>query len=95
MAARRKYVDRTLSGGDLPPRPEFEPGEVAPIERGAERLTPAGDKIVEVIPERPFDAMKLLESGREVFLLFIQLFVFTTLLSMAGGALPAKTVGRS
>jgi hypothetical protein len=47
------------------------------------------------VDPRVIDAMKLLESGREVFLLFIQLFVFTTLLSMAGGALAAKTVGRS
>jgi hypothetical protein len=47
------------------------------------------------IDPRVVDAMKLLENGREVFLLFIQLFVFTTLLSMAGGALAAKTVGRS
>jgi len=47
------------------------------------------------VDPRVIDAMKLLENGREVFLLFIQLFVFTTLLSMAGGALAAKTVGRS
>jgi hypothetical protein len=47
------------------------------------------------VDPRVMDALKLLENGREVVLLFIQLFVFTTLLSMAGGALAAKTVGRS
>jgi hypothetical protein len=47
------------------------------------------------VDPRVMEALKLLENGREVFLLFIQLFVFTTLLSMAGGALAAKTVGRS
>ena len=46
------------------------------------------------VDPRVLDALKLLENGREVFLLFIQLFVFTTLLSMAGGVLAAKTVGR-
>ncbi len=44
---------------------------------------------------RVLEALKLLQSGTEVFRLLIQLFVFTTLLSMAGGALGAKMVGRS
>ncbi len=47
------------------------------------------------VDPRFLDALKALESGREIFVLLIQLFVFTTLLSMAGGALAAKTVGRS
>lgn len=47
------------------------------------------------VDPRFIDALKLFENGREIFILFIQLFVFTTLLSMAGGALAAKTVGRS
>ena len=47
------------------------------------------------VDPRFLEALKLFENGREVFLLMIQLFVFTTLLSMAGGALAAKTVGRS
>ena len=40
------------------------------------------------------EAVKLLQSGPEVAKLLAQLFVFTTLLSMAGGALGAKMVGR-
>jgi len=44
---------------------------------------------------RVLEALKLLQSGTEVFRLLVQLFVFTTLLSMAGGALGAKMVGRS
>jgi hypothetical protein len=47
------------------------------------------------IDPRFLEALKLFENGREVALLMVQLFVFTTLLSMAGGALAAKTVGRS
>jgi len=41
------------------------------------------------------DTMKLLQSNPEVVKLLLQLFVFTTLLSMAGGALGAKLVGRN
>jgi hypothetical protein len=47
------------------------------------------------VDPRVLEALKLLQSGTEVFRLLIQLFVFTTLLSMAGGALGAKMVGRS
>jgi hypothetical protein len=47
------------------------------------------------IDPRVLEALKLLQSGTEVFRLLVQLFVFTTLLSMAGGALGAKMVGRS
>ena len=47
------------------------------------------------VDPRVLEALKLLQSGAEVFRLLIQLFVFTTLLSMAGGALGAKMVGRS
>ena len=47
------------------------------------------------VDPRVLEALKLLQSGSEVFRLLIQLFVFTTLLSMAGGALGAKMVGRS
>ena len=46
------------------------------------------------VDPRFIEGLKLFENGRDVFLLMIQLFVFTTLLSMAGGALAAKTVGR-
>lgn len=47
------------------------------------------------VDPRVIEALKLLESGPDVARLMIQLFVFTTLLSMAGGALGAKVVGRS
>jgi hypothetical protein len=47
------------------------------------------------VDPRVIEAMKLLQSGPDVARLLIQLFVFTTLLSMAGGALGAKMVGRS
>ena len=47
------------------------------------------------VDPRVLEALKLLQSGTEVFRLLVQLFVFTTLLSMAGGALGAKMVGRS
>jgi hypothetical protein len=41
------------------------------------------------------ETLRMLQSGPEVARLLVQLFVFTTLLSMAGGALGAKMVGRS
>jgi hypothetical protein len=44
---------------------------------------------------RMVEALKLLQSGPAVARLLIQLFVFQTLLSMAGGALGAKMSGRS
>jgi hypothetical protein len=44
---------------------------------------------------RMVEALKLLQSGPAVARLLIQLFVFMTLLSMAGGALGAKVGGRS
>ena len=47
------------------------------------------------VDPRVLEALKSLQSGTEVFRLLVQLFVFTTLLSMAGGALGAKMVGRS
>ena len=47
------------------------------------------------VDPRVIEAMKLLQSGPDVARLLVQLFVFTTLLSMAGGALGAKMVGRS
>jgi hypothetical protein len=40
------------------------------------------------------DALKMLQNGRDIALLMAQLFVFITCLSMAGGALGAKMVGR-
>ncbi|MBZ5618950.1 MAG: hypothetical protein LAQ69_09535 [Acidobacteriia bacterium] len=40
------------------------------------------------------EALKMLQSGPDVARLLLQLFVFTILLSMAGGALGAKMVGR-
>jgi hypothetical protein len=46
------------------------------------------------VDPRFIEALKLFENGRDVFILFIELFFFTTFLSMAGGALAAKTVGR-
>jgi hypothetical protein len=47
------------------------------------------------VDPRVIEAMKLLQSGPDVARLLVQLFVFTTLLSMAGGALGAKMTGRS
>jgi hypothetical protein len=47
------------------------------------------------VDPRVLEALKSLQSGTEIFRLLVQLFVFTTLLSMAGGALGAKMVGRS
>ena len=43
---------------------------------------------------RIVEALKVLQSGPDVAKLLVQLFVFTTLLSMAGGALGAKIAGR-
>lgn len=43
---------------------------------------------------RVLETLKVLQSGPEVAKLLVQLFVLTTLLSMAGGALGAKMVGR-
>ena len=43
---------------------------------------------------RMLDAMKMLQNGPDVALLLMQLFVFITCLSMAGGALGAKLTGR-
>jgi len=42
------------------------------------------------VDPRVIEALKILESPHQVALLMVQLFVFTTLLSMAGGALGAK-----
>jgi hypothetical protein len=47
------------------------------------------------VDPRMIDALKQLQSGPGVARLLIQLFVFMTLLSMAGGALGAKVGGRS
>jgi hypothetical protein len=47
------------------------------------------------VDPRMIEALKLLQSGPAVARLLIQLFVFMTLLSMAGGALGAKMSGRS
>ncbi len=47
------------------------------------------------VDPRVLEALKILQNGPEVARLLLQLFVFTTLLSMAGGALGAKMVGRS
>ncbi|HEY2013903.1 MAG TPA: zinc ribbon domain-containing protein [Bryobacteraceae bacterium] len=41
------------------------------------------------------ETLKMLQNGTEIAKLLLQLFVFTTLLSMAGGALGAKMVGRN
>jgi hypothetical protein len=44
---------------------------------------------------RIIEAMnKLIQSGSAVFGVLVEMFVLTTLLSMAGGALGAKMVGR-
>ena len=43
---------------------------------------------------RMLEAMKMLQNGPDVALLLMQLFVFITCLSMAGGALGAKLTGR-
>ena len=42
---------------------------------------------------RMMEALKMLQNGPDVFLLLMQLFVFITCLSMAGGALGAKLTG--
>jgi hypothetical protein len=42
---------------------------------------------------RMVEALKMLQNGPDVFLLLMQLFVFITCLSMAGGALGAKLIG--
>jgi len=47
------------------------------------------------VDPRVLEALKHLQSGPEIASLLVQLFVFTTLLSMAGGALGAKVTGRS
>jgi hypothetical protein len=47
------------------------------------------------VDPRVLEALKHLQSGPEIASLLVQLFVFTTLLSMAGGALGAKMTGRS
>jgi hypothetical protein len=47
------------------------------------------------VDPRVLEALKTLQSGPEVFRLLVTLFVFTTLLSMAGGAIGAKMTGRS
>ena len=47
------------------------------------------------VDPRVFEVLKHLQSGPEIARLLVQLFVFTTLLSMAGGALGAKMIGRS
>ena len=47
------------------------------------------------VDPRMIEALKQLQSGPGVARLLIQLFVFMTLLSMAGGALGAKMSGRS
>jgi len=46
------------------------------------------------VDPKVLEALKLLQSGPDVAKLLLQLFVLTTLLSMAGGALGAKMVGR-
>jgi hypothetical protein len=43
---------------------------------------------------RVMEALKILQSGSDLAKLLVQLFVFTTLLSMAGGALGAKVGAR-
>jgi hypothetical protein len=40
------------------------------------------------------EALKMLQNGPDVAVLLMQLFIFITCLSMAGGALGAKLVGR-
>ena len=47
------------------------------------------------VDPRVLEVLKHLQSGPEIASLLVQLFVFTTLLSMAGGALGAKMTGRS
>jgi hypothetical protein len=47
------------------------------------------------VDPRVLEVLRHLQSGPEIASLLVQLFVFTTLLSMAGGALGAKMTGRS
>jgi hypothetical protein len=53
------------------------------------------DQFKNAVDPRVFEVLKHLQSGPEIAGLLIQLFVFTTLLSMAGGALGAKMTRRS
>jgi hypothetical protein len=46
------------------------------------------------IDPKVLEALKMLQNGPDVARMLLQLFVFTTLLSMVGGALGAKMVGR-
>jgi len=48
----------------------------------------------QAIDPKVLEALKMLQNGPDVAKMLLQLFVFTTLLSMAGGALGAKMVGR-
>lgn len=48
----------------------------------------------QAIDPNVLEALKMLQNGPAVAKMLLQLFVFTTLLSMAGGALGAKMVGR-
>jgi hypothetical protein len=45
------------------------------------------------VDPRVLESLKVLQNGSEVAKMLVQLFVFTTLLSMAGGALGAKMPG--
>ena len=44
---------------------------------------------------RVLESFKVLQNGRDLFKLLINLFVFTNLFSMAGGALGSRLAGRS
>jgi hypothetical protein len=46
------------------------------------------------VDPKVLETLKLLQNGPDVAKMLLQLFVFTTLLSMTGGALGAKMVGR-
>jgi hypothetical protein len=62
--------------------------------RAAGGITALQSQLKTAVDPKVLEALKMLQSGPDVARFLIQLFVFTTLLSMAGGALGAKMVGR-
>ena len=66
---------------------------------GAYRLVSAMPEFQEQLrnlsDQRAIELFKTLQSGKELFKVLINLFVFTSLFSMAGGALGSRMAGRS
>jgi len=58
-------------------------------------VTAFQEQFKSAVDPRVLETLKMLQSPPELAKLLIELFVFTTLLSMAGGALGAKVTGRS